>query len=497
MRLSELLYYSTVNIQCHDNPDPDALAAAFGLYLYFKSKGVRTRILYGGRNQITKANLVLMIKELGIPVNYFPETLTKLDGLLLTVDCQYGQGNVSKLIADTVACIDHHALYTTVELKEVNSFLGSCSTLVWKMLRDEGFDVNEYKNLATALYYGLMTDTGNFVEGMYPLDLDMKDNLIIEKNMITRFTNSNISIKELEIAGIALIRHIYNDDHRFAVVHSEACDPNILGLISDLVLQVDKIDTCVVYNQTDGGFKISVRSCVKEVRANELAAFLTKDIGSGGGHSDKAGGFIFENLYEDNYPTINTETYFGLKMTEYFDSCEIIHAKDYVIDTTDMKKYKKKKLILGYADPAEFLPEGTHITVRTLEGDIETKVDNNFYIMIGYFGEVYPIKKEKFKNTYNIVDTPYECNAKYVPTVRNNADGEVFELAQYARACQASGDSYILAKKLDHTVKIFTMWDEEKYMLGNEGDYIACRSDDSKDVYVIADEIFGITYEEC
>ena len=106
-------------------------------------------------------------------------------------------------------------------------------------------------------------------------------------------------------------------------------------------------------------------------------------------------------------------------------------------------------------------------------------------------------KEKKLKNTYNIVDTPYECNAKYVPTVRNNADGEVFELAQYARACQASGDSYILAKKLDHTVKIFTMWDEEKYMLGNEGDYIACRSDDSKDVYVIADEIFGITYGEC
>ncbi len=38
MRLSELDRFETVTIQCHDNPDPDALASAFGLYKYFFSK---------------------------------------------------------------------------------------------------------------------------------------------------------------------------------------------------------------------------------------------------------------------------------------------------------------------------------------------------------------------------------------------------------------------------------------------------------------------------
>jgi len=34
-------------------------------------------------------------------------------------------------------------------------------------------------------------------------------------------------------------------------------------------------------------------------------------------------------------------------------------------------------------------------------------------------------------------------------------------------------------------------------MLGNIGDYIAVRSDDIHDIYVIEKEIFMLTYEEC
>ena len=45
-------------------------------------------------------------------------------------------------------------------------------------------------------------------------------------------------------------------------------------------------------------------------------------------------------------------------------------------------------------------------------------------------------------------------------------------------------------------MKVFTEWDEEKYMLGNEGDYLAVRKDDIHDVYIIEKNIFRKTYEE-
>jgi len=496
MKLSSLLNFKTICIQCHDNPDADALASAYGLHLYFKSKGVESYIVYGGRNQITKPNLKLMIKSLDIPVSFFPESFHLGEGLLLTVDCQPGEGNVTMIRSEHVACIDHHKIYKQLELSDIRSYLGSCSTLVWKLLADEDFDVNKDPKLSTALYYGLMTDTGNFIESLHPLDRDMKDSLVYDKNLVTRFINSNISIKELEIAGIALIRHIYNDDHRFAVVHSEACDPNILGLISDLVLQVDKIDTCIVYNKVDSGFKISVRSCIKEVRANELADFITHKIGSGGGHDDKAGGFIFEDLYETLYPTINTETYFGLRMTEYFDSVDICYAKNYAINTDDMALYHKLPIPVGYVDLSDLLPVGTNIVIRTLSNDTETKVDNDTYIILGVNNEVYPIKKALFDNIYAPVDEPFVYESDYAPTMRSNIDDKIFHLEKYAHACVPKDNAHVFAKELDRTIKVFTLWDEEKYVLGNPGDYLVCTCSNHKDIYIVPNKTFNISYEK-
>jgi len=43
-RLSDLEEYNPITIQCHDNPDADALASGFGLYLYFTEKGNKNDI---------------------------------------------------------------------------------------------------------------------------------------------------------------------------------------------------------------------------------------------------------------------------------------------------------------------------------------------------------------------------------------------------------------------------------------------------------------------
>ena len=64
MMLDELLGYDHVTIQCHDNPDADAIASGYGLYCFFRDKGKDTRLLYSGRNKVRKANLMLMVEKL-------------------------------------------------------------------------------------------------------------------------------------------------------------------------------------------------------------------------------------------------------------------------------------------------------------------------------------------------------------------------------------------------------------------------------------------------
>ena len=499
MKLQELDQYRELVIQCHDNPDADALASGWALYCYFEEQKKSVRLIYSGKLKIQKSNLVLMVERLAIPVEYVgPGSELGLDdkkGLLITVDCQYGAGNVTKLQAPTTAIIDHHQIeITDVLLREIRSGYGSCSTVVWSMMKEAGFSFAGKKQLGTALYYGLFTDTNQFSELHNPVDMDMRDDVECYHNLISLFKNSNLSLKELEIAGIALIRYILNEEHHYAIIKAQPCDPNVLGLISDLVLQVDAILTCVVYNELENGFKLSIRSCNREARANEVAAFLTKDIGSGGGHIEKAGGFISKKRYMEHYPTLHSEAFFSERLNEYFDHTEIIYAKDYMIDITEMKRYQKKKLPLGFVKIGEVMQAGTPITIRTLEGDIDISVDENFYIMIGVKGEVYPIKKEKFEKSYEEMKGKFELEAEYVPTVRNRITGQTESILDFARSCVPTGETQIYARELDRITKVFSAWDEEKYMLGNPGDFIAARCDDLHNIYIVERDIFYKTY---
>ena len=331
--------------------------------------------------------------------------------------------------------------------------------------------------------------------------MDMREALPYDKSLITLFRNSNLSLKELEIAGIAMIRYSYNDDYEFAVIKAQPCDPNILGLISDFLLQVDIIKTCVVFNETGDGYKLSVRSCIKEVNASELASYLTENIGSGGGHYEKAGGFVSMKLYEEHYPTLHAEGYFNNRMTEYFDSFTVIYSNEYEADTSDMKLYHKRKIPVGFVKAAQVLPIGTPITIRTLEGDINLTVEEDLYIIIGIKGEVYPNHRAKFEQSYmelnqKYTSSGYGVNSEYVPMIKNRSDGKDMVLTDYAMMCVPTGEVQIYARPLTKGVKVFTAWDKEKYMLGRPGDYLAVRRNDLHDVYVVEKDIFAKTYDE-
>ena len=66
--LQKLLKYKKVCIQCHNNPDPDTVASAFGVQRFLNQNGIESRIVYGGPQGIIKANLKILIKECGIKI---------------------------------------------------------------------------------------------------------------------------------------------------------------------------------------------------------------------------------------------------------------------------------------------------------------------------------------------------------------------------------------------------------------------------------------------
>lgn len=497
MMLEEITKYKKVTIQCHDNPDADAIASGFALYTYLKEAGIDVTLMYSGKMKIQKDNLKIMVEELDIPIEYREDHKEMIEGLLITVDCQYGAKNVTKFAAEDVMIIDHHN-YEVEDIEKVYivSNYGSCSTVVWQLLNEVDFDYSKYPTVQTALYYGLYSDTVQFVNAMDPVDRDMQDSLKYDTELFHRLLNSNISLRELEIAGVAMIRTVINKELHFAVVKAEPCDPNILGLISDFVLQVSEIDMCVVFNILPHGIKFSVRTCVKECRADHVANFISKEIGSGGGHTHKAGGFIGLTDYEKVYGDFDQITYFSNKLKEYLDAYRIVYTEKESYDCNGSKKYRKKRLHVGYVKASAILPVGKETTIRTLEGDLNVVITEDMYIMIGVQGEIYPISEANFKKNYTPIDTPYNMKLKYHPKAKIIDIGKEYSLLDYAKSCETKNQNIIYAKPLEQGVKVFTAWDPDCYLLGEPGDYFVAKEDDLHDIYIVEKNIFKITYDE-
>ncbi len=495
MKLSELNEYQDIVIQCHDNPDPDTIGAGYALYYYFKERGRKVRLIYSGHLTITKPNVRLIVEELDIPLEYVKTV--EIPQLLITVDCQYGASNVTHFEAPEVVVVDHHEQeIKDLDRKRIQVGLASACTVVWNMLMEQGVDVNRWPNVATALYYGLFTDSAGFSEVRHPLDKDMRDELKVDEALIRRLKNAVLTLSELEIAGMALIRHSYNLRNRFVVVKAKECDPNILGFISDLAIQVDSVNVCLVYNETIHGIKFSVRSCVKEVMANELASYLCQNIGSGGGHIDKAGGFINVRDFNRNNAHLNADEFFLRRLTKYYKSFDVIDALEYSLNKEDFMLYRKNPVVLGMVPLCDITLVGSTLCIRTIEGDINVQVEEGLYLLIGKKGEIRPIDKEKFQRNYKKIDGLCELEFNYFPTIRNKGGQVTLRLKDYIYSCVAEGNSYFYAKPLVKSVKLFPWWDRLRYIYGKPQDYLIISQEDNKDMDIIDKKTFLQTYSK-
>ncbi len=217
MKLTDLNKFNQIVIQIHDNPDADAVGSGYAIYKYLKSLGKDVRLVYGGKNSIQKSNMRMLVEELEIPV----EHISRLDPpeLLLTVDCQYGQGNVQHFDAENIAMIDHHNTGKISDsMAEIRSNLVSCATICYSMLRNVNYDINADSAMATALYYGLYMDSDHFSEIRHPLELDMMDFLSFDKVLLARLKHANFYIEELSTAGVAITGANYREKYRLAIV---------------------------------------------------------------------------------------------------------------------------------------------------------------------------------------------------------------------------------------------------------------------------------------
>lgn len=271
---------------------------------------------------------------------------------------------------------------------------------------------------------------------------------------------------------------------------------------------MDSVNVCVAYAYLPGGVKISVRSCLKEIRADELAKVIAEDVGNAGGHVDKAGGFLqgsrlFPEKMEDLWERKHLfEGFLDRRLRDYFEETDTIPAGQTMdVNETALngdpvyRLYRKKPVRSGVVRLPEYFPAGTRLKVRTLEGETEFTVSGNTFLMVGSHDEPYPIEADKFFRKYRLTGEKFAFTGEYDPVVRNQKDGKRVRLDGITEECVNTGSPYIYARKLTRRTHAFTLWNRDRYAFRKAGDWFAVMQDDPRDYYIIQGYIFDETYE--
>ncbi|MBE6861463.1 MAG: DHH family phosphoesterase [Ruminococcus sp.] len=289
-KLVGILSEGNVYIQTHNYPDPDAIASAFGLQKLLEHFGISAKICYDGTAE--KLSAQVMLNNFGIEMISVREleNMSETDKIV-TVDSQKYNSNLTDLIGDEVACIDHHPTVIPCEYlyKDVR-IVGACSSIIAEYFFDNGIIPD--RNTASALVYGIKLDTADFSRGVTQFDVEMYAKLFpyADNELLDRMKINTMEFADLKAYGSAIENIRVFGNVGFAFIPFE-CPDALIAMISDFILALDIIEFSVIYAVRGDGFKFSVRSEIPEMHAGKIINRALTGIGSGGGHARMAGGF--------------------------------------------------------------------------------------------------------------------------------------------------------------------------------------------------------------
>ncbi len=290
-RFIQLLKNHVVFLQTHNFPDPDALAAAYGMQVFLKANGVEATICYAGR--IEKNSTRRMMEEFGIEAVHIDDIPQMAEeDYIVTVDAQKYNSNITDFPGDEVACIDHHPtmIPCAYEYSDIR-ICGACCSIVTDYFIQS--DTTMDSNTATALLYGMKMDTDSFNRGVTDFDIAMFGYLhkIADNQKINSMYNNNMEIEDLHAYGEAIRNIQIYENIGFARIGFD-CPDALIAMISDFILGLDVVELAVVYAVRNGGYKFSVRNETAIYHAGTITQKALNGLGGGGGHFTMAGGVI-------------------------------------------------------------------------------------------------------------------------------------------------------------------------------------------------------------
>ncbi len=284
-----------VLIVMQDNPDPDSIASALGLRKIANSQSeVQCTITYGG--SISRAENKALVKYLSVNIRPLKEIEPTRYDLFCMVDTQPETGNNSlpeDFLPDIV--IDHHPMREMTRqciFTDIRRNYGSTSTIFCEYLKH--LEINIDTQLATALLYGIRSDTQDLGRETIKADMDALYFVypLANKRMLSQIQRGSFDREYFQILVKAFMNaRIYQNN--VIITSLERVDnPGMIGEVADLLLRDDNASCTICYGLTEEKILISIRTSSENLQADKMITDITAGNGTGGGHKTYAGGQV-------------------------------------------------------------------------------------------------------------------------------------------------------------------------------------------------------------
>ena len=294
-----------VLIVCHDNPDPDALASALAIKHLCESIGHEPTIVHGGmiEHQQNRAMVKLLDMDVRrIILDWEIEDILTDSDLVICIDFSHpGANNILPETCVPHIVIDHHTSDTRPagDVILVRSEFAATSSLVASILMNSGIEIN--RNVATALAFGIRTDTLGFTRSFNAVDLRALSWLgaWIDWELMRSFESPPRSQEVLSIFKQALTDATLENGLMLAPV-TQMTDRDALSQVADFLLPTEDVDVVITYGVRISKVILSARSTNDSIHIGRILS-NTFEKGRAGGHKSLAGGQIpFEEIGCEN-----------------------------------------------------------------------------------------------------------------------------------------------------------------------------------------------------
>lgn len=277
----------------HDNPDPDTISCALTLQTIV-SHFCQIPVILRYSGIVGRAENREMIRLLKIKIRPLGKRDIRAGAAVALVDSQPLTGNVTlpKGVKPSVV-IDHHPLRKTTKSAFIDLQVesGATATILAEYLLASGIEITS--QVATALCYGISSETQHLGRGATPRDAAVYSALFVyaNKKILSQIENPKLprdyfktlsrGLHQAELYKHAIVSHL-----------GEIATPDFVPIVADLLLKCERVSWSLVTGRYKNRILVSTRTTRPHGDAGRFLRQVVGSLGTAGGHDMMAGGQV-------------------------------------------------------------------------------------------------------------------------------------------------------------------------------------------------------------